>query len=132
MRETVLYYNPKPSKKSDMVKGVLICLGMRIRNISADQVHQKVGYLAGLPGFEAEDPTGEQPVIEEEVMVLQGFSDQRLNELLYTLKKAEVPRVNLKAVLTENNRGWSFYELYEELKREHEAMEQRKGQQESR
>lgn len=129
MRETVLYYNPKPSKKSDMVKGVLICLGIRIRNISADQVHQKVGYLAGLEGFEAEEPAGELPVIEEEVMVLQGFSDQRLNELLYTLKKAEVPKVNLKAVLTENNRSWSLYELYEELKREHEAMEQKRGQQ---
>lgn len=126
MKETVLYYNPERSPKVAQVKGALVCLGMRIRNITPDQVTQKVGYLAGLPGFAETPIEGELPVIHDEMMVLQGFTDQRLNQLLYTLKRTEVPRINLKAVVTEGNSSWTFYELYEELKMEHEAFEEAK------
>ena len=38
------------------------------------------------------------------------------------LRTAGVPRISLKAVLTEHNCGWTFYALYEELREEHEKM----------
>lgn len=84
---------------------------------------ETVGYLAGMEGFEAASVKPEQlPEIPEQVMVLKQFSERRLDELLTNLRKAGVPRIQLKAVLTEHNSGWSFYHLYEELKEEHEAM----------
>ena len=65
---------------------------------------------------------GKLPVIPEEVMVLKQFSSQRLDMLLAGLRRAGVPRIALKAVLTEHNSDWTFYHLYQELKEEHETM----------
>lgn len=149
--ETVLYYNPgRPETKKHvaMMKSVLVRLGVRIRNIGPEQVLEKVGYLAGLDGFEAArdgegvneaavggadgsgaaangagiNEAGELPFIPDEVMVLKQFSSQRLDLLLAELRRAGVPRIALKAVLTEHNSEWTFYHLYQELKEEHEIM----------
>lgn len=56
------------------------------------------------------------------MLVMKHFSGHRLDELLLNLRKAGVPRIAIKAVLTEQNAGWPFYKLYQELRREHEAM----------
>lgn len=133
--ETVLYYNPgtpEAMKHVALLKSVLVRMGIRIRNIGPDQVMETVGYLAGVEGFtaaetkdqaEKSEPAGpDLAVIPVQMMVLKQFSDKRLNELLVNLRKAGVPKVELKAVLTENNSRWTFYHLYEELKEEHEAM----------
>ena len=130
MMETVLYYNPgRPEKMKHvaMMKSVLVRMGVRIKNIGPEQVLEKVGYLAGMEGYEAAKESagavpGKLPVIPEEVMVLKQFSGQRLDMLLSGLRGAGVPRIALKAVLTEHNSDWTFYHLYQELKEEHETM----------
>ena len=140
MMETVLYYNPgrpETMKHVAMMKSVLVRMGVRIKNIGPEQVLEKVGYLAGMEGYEAAGGSagadgadgertgagpGELPVIPEEVMVLKQFSSQRLDLLLAGLRRAGVPRIALKAVLTEHNSDWTFYHLYQELKEEHETM----------
>ena len=135
MTETVLYYNPgRPEtvKHVAMMKSVLVRMGVRIKNIGPEQVLEKVGYLAGMDGYEAAGSSagaegtgagpGELPVIPEEVMVLKQFSGQRLDMLLSGLRRAGVSRIALKAVLTEHNSDWTFYHLYQELKEEHETM----------
>ena len=130
MMETVLYYNPsrpETMKHVAMMKSVLVRMGVRIKNIGPEQVLEKVGYLAGMEGYEAAKESagavpGKLPVIPEEVMVLKQFSGQRLDMLLSGLRGAGVPRIALKAVLTEHNSDWTFYHLYQELKEEHETM----------
>ena len=122
--ESVLYYNPgTPESKKHVakLKSVLVRMGVRIRNIRPEQTGQTVGFLAGLEGFEEEE-AGELPMIPEEVLVMKHFSNSRLDELLLNLRKAGVPRIAAKAVLTEQNAGWPFYKLYQELRKEHEAM----------
>lgn len=149
-KETVLYYNPgdpETAKHVALMKSVLVRMGIRIRNVGPDQIHETVGYLAGLEGYPSreeakgmldrqEDGVTEGHRTEDhwteaeaslaipvEVMVLKQFSDRRLDELLMNLRRAKVPRIRLKAVLTEHNSHWSFYQLYEELWKEHQAME---------
>lgn len=126
MKEMVLYYNPSPSPHVAKMKSVLVRMGVRIKNIEADQVLESVGFLAGIEGFEkreAESGANEPlPVISEEVLVMKNFSSSRIDELLMNLRKAGVPKIVLKAVLTEYNCKWTFFQLYEELKEEHEAM----------
>lgn len=125
-REKVLYYNPEKSDKIRIVKIVLVRMGIRIRNIDADEIGQKVGYLAGLDGFAREEGQGEiPPAVPEEMMVLYGFDSSRLDELLRQLRRAKAS-VALKAVLTESNCDWSFRQLYEEIRAEHEMMMQGK------
>lgn len=112
MKETVLYYTPQPTKQSRTLKGILVRMGIRIRNISPQQVNQTIGMLAGVPGFEenvdaeadtlaenktnANVPSGTDSAantaeisadhsIPEEVLVLHQFSEQRLDALLHAL-----------------------------------------------
>ncbi len=128
--EMVLYYTPVQDVHVTKVKGVFVRMGAKIRNISPEQINEKVGYLAGLPGFEAvkddaqentDTENNEEKVITEDVIVLKNFSDRKINELVYNLKKSGVP-IALKAVLTQQNSQWTFYHLYEQLKQEHEVL----------
>ena len=122
-REMVLYYSPERTDKTRILKSVLVRMGIRIKNIGPEQTGQKVGYLAGIEGF-AEQPGGpgeDLPAIPEEMLVLHGFSSSRLDGLLVQLRRAKAS-VALKAVLTESNCAWSFYQLYQEIRAEHEMM----------
>ena len=125
--EMALYYNPGngiPARQTALMKSVFVRMGVRIRNVGPEDVNQTVGYLAGLKGFERQEAetAGELPVIPEQVLVLKGFSEGRLDLLLSSLRRAGVPKIDLKAVLTEQNSGWTFYRLYEEIRAEHASM----------
>ena len=93
-----------------------------------DQVMESVGYLAGVPGFEKREvlqqPEAEEkiPQITEQMLVMKDFTSRRIDTLLLNLRKAKVPKINLKAIVTEQNAGWSFYHLYEEIGEEHRRM----------
>lgn len=126
MRETVLYYTPEQMPHAARLKGVLVQMGIRIRNVASEQVTDTVGSLLGIPGAgqEAEGTTQPDalPVLTQEMLVLYNFSGKRLDELLFNLRRAGVPKTALKAVVTEHNINWTFYHLYEEIREEHERM----------
>lgn len=153
LKEMVLYYNPNQSPYAAKLKGVLVRMGIRIKNITPEQTGELVGTLAGMPGFaegeelwkqaitqkesrelaEKAEDTSEQksfdmtdqdsiPQIPEEILVMKNFTGRRIDELLLNLRKAGVPKIALKAVITEQNSRWTFYQLYEEIKKEHLAM----------
>lgn len=124
-RESVLYYNPSANTKTAQVKGVLVRMGIRIRNISPDQAVQTVGYLAGLDGFEEQPAPRELPVMDEEILVMLNFTSSRIDELLMQLRKARIPKIELKAVVTETNCKWTFYKLYQEIKEEHDTLQKK-------
>ena len=94
-----------------------------------DQVMESVGYLAGVPGFgkkgsitAAGSRSKKIPQITEQMLVMKDFTSRRIDTLLLNLRKAKVPKINLKAIVTEQNAGWSFYHLYEEIGEEHRRM----------
>ena len=129
--ELVLYYSTgdtRMKKQEMMMKSVLVRMGVKIRNVSPDQVMESVGYLAGVPGFEKREvlqqPEAEEkmPQITEQMLVMKDFTSRRIDALLLNLRKAKVPKINLKAIVTEQNAGWSFYHLYEEIGEEHRKM----------
>lgn len=126
MKETVLYYNPGNSSHVIKLKGVLVQMGIRIKQIGPEQINGVVGALLGMEGLDTEESSNleETPKIQEEMLVMYRFSSQRVDDLLRNLRRAGVPKINLKAVVTEHNCKWSFYKLYQELKDEHEKMEQ--------
>ena len=129
--ELVLYYStgdPRMKKQEMMMKSVLVRMGVKIRNVAPDQVMESVGYLSGVPGFEKREvlqqPEAEEkiPQITEQMLVMKDFTSRRIDTLLLNLRKAKVPKINLKAIVTEQNAGWSFYHLYEEIGEEHRRM----------
>lgn len=122
-RETVLYYTPENTKKTAKLKAVLIQMGVRIKNIGACQVGESVGYLAGMDGYEKNEIGEALPVISQEVLVMKDFSSRRMDELFLRIRKAGIPKIDLKAVITATNAGWTFYQLYEEILAEHKQMQ---------
>ena len=144
MKETVLYYNPNKAAHAAKLKSVFVRMGIRIKNISEVQLDETVGYLSGVNGFEAasEGGSGEQPegsditgeadngvgAIDEEMLVMKGFTSGRIDLLLREFRKAGIGRINLKAIVTEHNQNWNSMELYQELKAEHEMMHAKKEQ----
>ena len=129
--ELVLYYStgdPRMKKQEMMMKSVLVRMGVKIRNVAPDQVMESVGYLAGVPGCEKREVLQQSeaeekiPQITEQMLVMKDFTSRRIDTLLLNLRKAKVPKINLKAIVTEQNAGWSFYHLYEEIGEEHRRM----------
>lgn len=126
MKETVLYFTPKKTPQTAALKGLLIRMGIRIKNIAPEQANEQVGALAGVAGFEkAGAPAADDPEatakLQEEMLVLCNFSEARLDALLQGMRKFGV-RIALKAMLTESNCSWTFLQLYEELQEEHARM----------
>lgn len=76
--ELVLYYNPEVSSKVMKLKGVLVRMGVRIRNVAPEQVLQQVGTLAGISGYERTEngyvSETELPAIPDEMLVMHGFT----------------------------------------------------------
>lgn len=126
LQEMVLYYQAAKEKETSvrMMKSVLVRMGVRIKNIGADQVLEKVGYLAGMEGYtpSAQDGQSELPVLSRDVLVMKNFTSSRIDVLLAGLRRAGVPKIELKAVITPQNADWSFYELYQELEKEHDSL----------
>ena len=124
--ELVLYYgtnDPGMKKHEMMMKSVLVRMGVKIRNVKPEQVMETIGCLADMPGFQERKNVDEPlPVIPEQMLVMKDFTGSRIDTLLYQLRKAGVPKIDLKAIVTEHNCGWRFYKLYEELKEEHRLM----------
>ena len=138
VQEMVLYYQAVEEKDEQkgrqkekeknvrLMKSVLVRMGVRIKNIGPKQVLEQVGWLAGVEGFSASEMTGQEelPVILQDVLVMKNFTSERIDRLLAELRKAGVPKIALKAIVTPQNVSWNFYTLYQELIREHEAMKE--------
>lgn len=133
MKEIVLYYALENSVHIGLIKGVLVQMGIKVKNLTPGRWGKRIGFLAGMEGFE-DDPAKkcgtesslDLPLaIKEELLVLCGLSDEKLDELLEKLKKAGVPKTVMKAIVTETNARWTVYELYGHLLEERRQMETR-------
>ena len=80
----------------------------------------------GAPGgAAAEGPPARRdaPVLPDPILVLDGFTGARMDALLRALARARVPRTVFKAAVTATNVDWTLYALWQELKKEREALE---------
>ena len=63
-----------------------------------------------------------QPELMDEMIIMSGLTDDRLQTLLQTLREAGAAPIRLKAVVTEHNRDWRLIDLIHELHRERRFM----------
>ncbi len=119
-RETVVYFDPQSGEQSTLLKSILVRMGARIKNVAPEDTNQTIGYLLGRKGFDASEET-ETPVLAERMLVLDGFSDKRLDILLREMRQNGVS-IPYKAIVTETNLNWPLCQLYQELAAEHEAL----------
>lgn len=108
--------NPKGAKIRRM------CLPLRVRTqMVPPQAHTLT--LEELTGG-AEPPADGAPGFSDELLLMVGFTSALMDALFQGFRRAKIPPVALKAVLTPTNRSWTSVQLCQELRREHEAVQQ--------
>lgn len=127
-KPALLLYDPIGSAWVPKLKQYCAVQGLRLRPVEASGLGRTVGALAqGLAAPAGENaPEGfveSSPAVSEPLLIFCSLSNAQLDRLLAALRRMEVPRTVLKAVLTPDNAGWSLSALYRELCRERQAME---------
>ena len=108
--ETALLYNLQDSDSGRKLKMILLKMKIRIRKIEPSQYLRPVGALAGIRGLADTDEIYSGELFTEPMLLLRGFTDSRLDLLLASMRKDGI------------NQTWNSLALYEELKKEHEAL----------
>lgn len=125
-KPALLLYDPLGSAWVPKLKQYCAIQGLRLHPVEASDLGRTVGALAqGLaPAAPFEGGSAGQPsAVSEPLIIFCSLSNAQLDRLLAALRRMEVPRSVLKAVLTPGNAGWTLAALYRELCRERQAME---------
>lgn len=121
MREIVLAYNFSDERLSKL-RRALLPLKFRIKTVSPEEFSKPVGLLAGFKEVEL-DPDDDCPDgFDEEMLIMGGLTNGRIDALINALYKKSVGRIDLKAVLTPSNITWSSNRVYTQVKADHERM----------
>ena len=118
---SILLFHTTPSKTKQIE---FLCRTLRIRviKVKSSSYGQTLGYLAGITGFSRIPTTYTGPEFPSEMMVFSGLDSDRLDIFLAEYKKASIPPIGLKAILTPHNVNWSAEKLYRELFQEHTSL----------
>ena len=110
----VLLYNIQDADRLAKLRAAALWLGLRPVVVAPEDYGHPLGYLLGAAGY-APAETAED--FADEMLVMETLSSPLLDAL-----RREGVVIALKAVVTEQNLGWSSAALCHELRREHEAM----------
>ncbi len=126
IKEVVLLYDIMSEGNVKRIENTCHDLHVELKKVRPDEYRVPVGFLAyGTDDQKKEYMNGDDPLpaLDKPMMVLAGFSDERLYMFMEELQRHNAPYVALKAVLTEYNAVWDSLELFEELKKENEFMQ---------
>ena len=121
MKPTVLAYEIDDEKRWRQIRQIGRRLQVQVRRIRPEHYHVSLQQILQTPQSEwrSGPDTAE---LGAEMVVFCGLTDSLLERFLYELRR--MGTVERKAVLTETNAAWTFYQLYEEIRNEHEKMEE--------
>ncbi len=116
MLGTILLYtngnHEKEAKISDLLKEDFV-----VRTMDASQLHERIGYLFELDGYEASPEETFAPFAHE-VIVFSVVDASIISEVAKILQEHEL-NIDRKAMLTEHNQKWKANDLFVELNEEH-------------
>lgn len=122
MQPTVLFYNLDGTKGKKLR---MLCMQQRlkVRTVHPSEFEKTLGDLLTSPPTEEEQAA--LPAFDQEMLVLAGIYGTRLDLLLKGMRRNKL-FVALKAVLTQENAGWSSVTLCQELAKEHQKIQESK------
>jgi hypothetical protein len=121
MKEKVLIFGLEDKDTMTKMQRVLLLQKVGLRKIDPTDYEQTVGSLAGITGMEVSDRSYEGAPFPAPMMIFC-MGQQKMYRLLDGFRKAGVPSVDYKAILTPTNSQWTPLQLYGELEKEHQAM----------
>ncbi len=120
----LLYHLEADTLKGSTVRKIADELQISVLDAQESKLTQKLGQHLGAPGFPALsseiDPESNSPFIEE-VIIFRGMSREKIGEFLDKLRQNNVT-INLKCTVTPTNLNWPLCRLFDELQREHFAL----------
>ena len=118
----ILIFDTDPTEAA-LLRSALTGMGYAAAVVPKSQYGEPLGTLAGnnLMGF----PKGlnKDPVVP--VLLFCSMSEEDINNALAGLRQSGLGRNALKAILTPTSQFWTVAMLAEELRREHQAMQER-------
>lgn len=114
----VLMYNLE-GEAARKLASVLAPLGLRVRQVAPEQYGAPLALLAAGRGERGEAA----PPLGEPMLVFCGVAEGTLDRALAALRRPDVPRVGLKAVLTPSNAMWDARRLHAALAEERQAFQ---------
>ncbi|MGN0550308.1 MAG: DUF3783 domain-containing protein [Acutalibacteraceae bacterium] len=127
MRELVLLYNFE-GERLRKVKFALMPLKVGIKVVEKEDFSQPIGYLAGIKDIEASKEACSEDGFSDEMLLMCGFTGQRVDMLIRALRKSGVGAIPLKAVITPTNKTWSSIALHNAVRADYEEMKRKAGQ----
>lgn len=122
MKATVLLFNFQNKERVMKIRRALLPLKFCIRQVPKSEYLQPAGFLAGDKSVNPVKEVYDGPELSDEMLLMAGMGSQEIDALIMALRRQGVGKINYKAVLTETNRHWRIIDLFEEIKKEHEAM----------
>lgn len=117
----ILLFHIEPNR-AKQIETICRFLKIQVTKIKSSSYSQKLGYLAGISGFNRENITYTGPDFPSEMMVFSGMDSDKVDTFLDKCKEASIPPVGLKAIITPHNIFWSAEDLYRELFKEHQTF----------
>ena len=125
-----VYGVEKESERCALLRRVVRELDFDLREVHAEQLSDPVGSIAGLVGYHPAFVPFDGETPEGEFLLLCNLNKHQLDDFLMALKIVGVS-IPHKAVLTKENRGWSFIELMVQVVQEHEQLAAARAEQEA-
>jgi hypothetical protein len=118
----ILIYNMEMDERFRAIRRYLNRTGVTIRPVQAPEYLESIGYLLELPGCRKNPLFNLGGNFREEMMVMSGFSGDRLDAFLQFFHEMQLEPVALKAIVTPHNCSWNSLQLHDELLREHHTV----------
>ena len=122
----ILFYQGMDPDKAQIVAAFCQQEGIPFTPVTAGQLGDSLGFLAGLSGFSPANKAWDQPVPQREAMIFCAVEEKRVRQLLDKMNRQQLS-VQLKAIMTPHNQGWPFGKLLAELEKEHLALHRESG-----
>ena len=120
--KVVLYNLGEDTSRGARVRAILAKLNILAETVTAEQLNETVGHMAGLDGYEAagEKYTGTAP--DTEFMLLCNLPEALLDKFLDAMQTDGL-RIDHKAVVTAYNRDMKLHELMGDISEEHDVFQ---------
>lgn len=117
----LLLFHIDPAKRHQ-IENLCHSLCITVLSVKRTSYSQTLGYLAGISGFTRQNISYNGPEFPSEMLVFCGMDPETIDTFLAAYKKASIPPIGLKAILTQYNIFWNAETLYKELFKEHTSL----------
>lgn len=121
MKETLLLYRVENELREGIIN-IANQLDISVKNIEETDIDQTMGYILGIDGFERLQSLDHAEKLEREFVFFAGMTEEQLDILLQLFKASGIPFIPYKAMLTERNIEYTFYQLYNNVAHEYEQI----------